>query len=253
MVLNALRNSASAPVRQSVNAADLLETQAVLASYIPTDQTEAPPVPPPAQDVSTDNSNSAPADASPSSTPEATEPPPSTDIRLLLDSPTTQAQPRKPFSQGTKSYQAYGSLLGDVSGRGNTLGGATVGAGYYFLDHMAMNLELTGNYVGERGPDTAAVAGTILLRHHLYVNERFSFLWDVGGSVFEAGRNAPPNGSHFNFEVENGPGITYRLKDNLYLLTGVRFLHLSNARIYGAERNPGINTLGGYFGLMWTF
>ena len=48
-------------------------------------------------------------------------------------------------------------------------------------------------------------------------------------------------------------GTTYPLKDNLHLLTGVRYFHLSNARIEGNSRNPSINGVEGFLGLMWTF
>jgi hypothetical protein len=45
-------------------------------------------------------------------------------------------------------------------------------------------------------------------------------------------------------------GATYQLRDNLYLFGGARYFHLSNAALEGPERNPSINGIEGYFGVM---
>ena len=36
-------------------------------------------------------------------------------------------------------------------------------------------------------------------------------------------------------------------------MAGVRYFHLSNAHLEGPRRNPSINGLEGFLGVMWTF
>ena len=75
----------------------------------------------------------------------------------------------------------------------------------------------------------------------------------VSVAVSEADHRVPPGGTNFNFIEEFGVGATYRLSDNCYFIGGVRYFHLSNAHLHGADENPSLNGMGYYVGLMWTF
>ncbi|HEX4797597.1 MAG TPA: acyloxyacyl hydrolase [Humisphaera sp.] len=173
-------------------------------------------------------------------------------VAALADPPTTQ--PITDFTKGTASFSVVGAYAHSFDSSEARIETVAVGGGYYFLDHMAINLELAGFWVQQPGPDAQIAEANLLLRHHLLVIDRFSFLIDVGGGISYANERTPyPDGTNFNFTLQTGLGATWRLKDNMYLLGGVRYLHFSNAQIDGKERNPSINATEGYFGLLFTF
>jgi hypothetical protein len=47
--------------------------------------------------------------------------------------------------------------------------------------------------------------------------------------------------------------VSYELRDGMYFMGGARYWHLSNAKMEGDLRNPSINGVEGYVGLMWTW
>ena len=75
----------------------------------------------------------------------------------------------------------------------------------------------------------------------------------VGGAVSIADTRTPPNGTYYNYMEETGVGSTFQIKDDLHLIGGLRYYHLSNARLEGPVHNPSINGLQGYIGLMLRF
>lgn len=129
----------------------------------------------------------------------------------------------------------------------------SVGVGYYFFDNFSLNLEFAGLAVQQPGPDSVIAEGDLKLRHHLLNAGRFSFYLDAGGGISYATARTPAGGTNFDFTVQTGPGVAFQLYQNVYLTGGVRFWHLSNARIEGSQRNPSINAWEGYAGLMMTF
>lgn len=154
------------------------------------------------------------------------------------------------FPQGTWTAQSYAGCVGGAS---ETLISSNVGAGYCIFNNFALNIEGIGYGIIQNDPDTAAVGLQLIFRHHLIARDRWSIFADVGGGIFEAADDVPPGGTRFNFTLRTGLGLAYQLKPDLYLLAGLRYFHLSNAQIEGHERNPNINGVEGYVGLMFTF
>jgi hypothetical protein len=159
------------------------------------------------------------------------------------------------FAKGTRTFQAYGTYAGGLDADTN-VGSGAVGAGYFVFDDLSLSLEASGYRAQQSGRDTAnawmyGIAG--VLRHHLIHLDRATVFADVSFGPVESTKRTPAGGTDFNFITRSGIGVTYQLKDNLHLLTGVRYFHLSNARIEGNARNPSINGVEGFLGLMWTF
>jgi len=172
----------------------------------------------------------------------------------LFATADAQQQPAQAyFNQGSFSLQTYAGYMADVTNRSVRNAGATVGIGYYLLENVGLNIEATGCYVDEPGPNTFGGGINLLLRHHLMVRPNWSFFIDVGPGFLEAKRDVPPNGTRFNITFRTGPGFTYKLDEHMHLLIGGHFVHQSNARMWGSDRNPSVNGLEGYIGLMFTF
>ncbi len=99
--------------------------------------------------------------------------------------------------------------------------------------------------------DVTSFGGNFILRTHLIVRQNWSIYADVLPGVLESSHRIPPSGTDFNFTIETGFGFTTHLWDRTDLLAGVRYLHLSNARLEGSDRNPSLNAIEGYVGLLF--
>jgi hypothetical protein len=154
------------------------------------------------------------------------------------------------FDRGAWSIQMYSGFAG---ANNEKLYSADVGVGYYVLDHVALNLEGAAYYVDQKGPDAAQGEIRLLMRHHLIVKDCWNLFADVGFGISEGSDQVPAAGTRMNFMFRSGLGAGYEIKDNLWLIGGVRYFHLSNAKIEGDDRNPSINGIEGYVGLLFTF
>ena len=171
----------------------------------------------------------------------------------MLFGPFAAAEEGDSFAQGTWAFTTYGSYAHNFVGQRAKLAGGTMGLGYYFTDHMALNLELSGYHNYQFGGDANIAAAALLLRHHVLRSGRFSLFLDVGGAVSIADHRTPWFGTYYNYNFESGVGATFQLWDNVHLIGGARYFHLSNAALEGPEHNPSINATQGYVGLMFRF
>jgi hypothetical protein len=139
----------------------------------------------------------------------------------------------------------HNTALGDVE-----YVAPSVGVGYYLIDNLAHTFELTGYHVNTENDNALAASFNLGLRYHLFRWDRMSLYADLSAGVFYASNEVPDGGTHFNFITRSGWGITYELRENMHLTLGGRFLHISNARIHGSDRNPSTNGVEGYIGLI---
>ncbi|MDB5297306.1 MAG: lipid 3-O-deacylase PagL [Phycisphaerales bacterium] len=163
------------------------------------------------------------------------------------------ALPRDDFAAGTRAASLYlgydRTFVGDPQA-----GFAAVGLGYYFRDGMSLTAEArTYGFDQDAGSDAALFELDLMFRHHVVRGDGWSLYLDLGAGVTQATRAVPTGGTHFNFIEEAGAGATLRLADGVHLFGGARYWHLSNARIDGVDKNPALNGVGAYVGVMWTF
>ena len=151
------------------------------------------------------------------------------------------------------SFEWLGSGLGDVTNRHVQMGGMTAGFGYYFFNNVAIQMDLTGYGFSEGRSSGAAVGFTLGIRHHLFDIDNNSFFIDVAGGELEASNNVPYGGTHLNNTIQFGFGVAHPIAENLYLVVGARYYHISNAEAEGQDRNPSVNAIQGIIGLMWRF
>lgn len=165
----------------------------------------------------------------------------------------THAWPPPPmFPRETLTFDASFACTA-AFGDADALPALQLGASYFVLDDLSLGAQVTAYGVVQDGGDTYAVGLAGLLRHHLFRWEDTTLFADVSFGPFEAAADVPGGGTRFNFVTRAGLGITRRLNDDAHLLAGARYLHLSNARVEGAERNPSINGVELYAGLLWSW
>ena len=157
------------------------------------------------------------------------------------------------FPKGTFTATSYGTFTRNLTGPKAIMESGTVGIGYYIFDNVSLNTEFSAYHNSQDGRDATISALNLLLRQHLLHEGRFSLFVDVGASVSIADAPTPPMGTYYNYMEMTGVGSTWALTDNLHLIGGVRYFHLSNARLKGPVHNPSINGMQGYVGLMYRF
>ncbi len=156
-----------------------------------------------------------------------------------------------PYPRGLRLVTVYSGYAQQPTGEREQIGFCNVGLNYYFADNWAFGFEATGVGVSQDDNNIAAGGADIILRTHLWNYERFSFYGDFSAGVLEADYRLPPGGTDFNFTVRTGIGSAFRLTENTSLMFGLRYWHLSNARQEGPDRNPSLNAIEGYVGLMF--
>ena len=164
--------------------------------------------------------------------------------------PAAGAQQVQSFARGTFTLNwaaGYAHGFHEVV----DVGSAQVGANYFVFDNFSLGAEVAAYGVAQPGDNALAVGLEGVVRHHLFRWAGTTVFIDASFGPFEASEDVPPGGTRFNFVTRAGLGGTYRLDERLHLMLGARYWHLSNARIEGVERNPGVNGVEVYCGLMW--
>ncbi len=124
---------------------------------------------------------------------------------------------------------------------------------HYVQDEFAVLFGISLGYAKAQRTDNALYIGPDLgLRWHFIASEPWSLYVDGNaGVIFHRDPIFSPDSLNFNFNLQSGFGMTYRLNERLVLNSGLRFQHLSNGRIEGKQRNISYNTLLGYVGFMF--
>jgi len=130
-------------------------------------------------------------------------------------------------------------------------------ASYFFRDDLNVSMEVGGLFFNEPSDstDTGGFNFNLLMRWHFIRHDSWTLYADAGAGLLIAGAEIPKNGSEFNFTPQAGLGISYRLNKHkdIWLLTGVRWHHISNASAFGSDRNPGRNSIMAYVGIDFPF
>ncbi len=125
----------------------------------------------------------------------------------------------------------------------------------FVADRLELGVELGLWYFIQRD-DTAGVSVNFDARWHFWMSE------DRAWTVFAEGRigllgsfdDVPDGGSSFNFTPGAGLGFTRALGESpARLIGGLRWHHISNARINGDGDNPSRNALMAFVGVTWPF
>jgi len=161
------------------------------------------------------------------------------------------------FSKGVWEFHFTGGYYNDISPSDETIVHGAAGFGYYFADRLAVNVQLAGFALDPNDPgESNHVPGggfDLLLRWHVLEYGRVTLFAEGGIGLIYSDKSIPQFGTHFNFTPQAALGATFRVYDNVHLIGAAKYFHLSNAAMQGRDDNPGLDALGGYVGVMWTF
>jgi hypothetical protein len=208
-------------------------------------------------------------------------------IKLSLVEPAAAEPGIAPNVEGTTRTAASASSASSERPVGFTVAGSrwwTIGAGVannfssatdvnihgsfsqFLADDFEFLIEAAAWYFNQPGTDTGGLSGSMVFRWHFWQsdNKRWTTFADAGIGLLGAFDNVPDGGSSFDFLPRAGAGFTYALDpatdtgDGLEsrgsrLVVGVRWHHISNARINSDTRNPARDGIMVYAGLEFPF
>lgn len=126
------------------------------------------------------------------------------------------------------------------------------GFSYFPIDDFSLNVEFDGMYFEQdRTPDTGGFNFNILLRWHYLTEETWSAFVESSVGIVITSDPVPALGGGFNFIAQLGAGVSVDLGDDVRLLTGLRWHHLSNGRTF--DNNPGQDSIYAFAGLSMPF
>jgi hypothetical protein len=126
-----------------------------------------------------------------------------------------------------------------------------------FIDrNIEFAIETAAWHFDQPGDNAVGLNASILFRWHIYPahKENWSVYLDGGIGALVATDQVPDGGTSFDFTPRFGAGVTRRLGDSgARLQAGVRWHHISNARITGDHNNPARDAPLVYIGVMIPF
>lgn len=159
----------------------------------------------------------------------------------------------RPFGTKDTQHIMVGTLLAPdfVGNLDNNIHGQWT---YFLIDDLEVGAEVA-LWSFYQDNSTVGVSTSLVIRHHIYQAPRWSFFGEVGIGVLAATDNVPDDGTNFNLMPRAGVGFTYKLFEDqpTRLIAGVRWHHISNARLAGEERNPARDAPCLYAGVLFDF
>lgn len=142
----------------------------------------------------------------------------------------------------------------DGEGEGGTDLTGFVQLTWFIVDDLEFGGEVGAWHFQQEGEDAVGGSLSALLRWHFVNEERLSLFVDGGIGLLGASEEVPEGGTKQNFLPRAGVGATYRPWDgDTRLMLGLRWHHISNARLSGSEDNPSRDGVMLYAGLCVPF
>jgi hypothetical protein len=124
---------------------------------------------------------------------------------------------------------------------------------YRFAGRWTLDVETSLTYVEQADVRDAFIVGVSpLVRFDAIRGERTTFFVELGPGWSWSDSTVPERGTRFNYMAQAGAGVVYAGGPNVRLITAGRWVHFSNNGREGRARNPDIEALGVYSGvLIW--
>lgn len=181
-------------------------------------------------------------------------------LSLLLTSKSASADSTG-FSQGFNAdlFSKGSRLLSMTAGRSfdtryGRISLLQLNVNEYILDNLAIHYGATFGYADTKRTKSGVCGGPELgIRLHFFKNQHWSTYAEASIAAGFYQYPVKEGTLKFNFDLQPGVGATFRITENAHVRGGMRWHHLSNARIGGSSRNYGYDGVMFYFGMMRSF
>lgn len=124
----------------------------------------------------------------------------------------------------------------------------------FMIQNFEFMVETGGWYFDQPGDNAFGLNVSLVLRWHILNFDTWTVFADGGAGVLVSTDLVPDTGTGFNFTPRAGFGATIKLGESANrLVLGVRWHHISNARIDGEDRNPSRDGVMGYVAFQFPF
>jgi opacity protein-like surface antigen len=154
------------------------------------------------------------------------------------------------FSGGTWTLELSGSYADPIRFSEDRMALGTVGVNYYFWDNVSLGFHLSGYGVDQPDDEGYGAGFEGWLRLHLFTFDRFTIFADGGGGRTYFYPEEPAGGSKWNWTAKIGGGISFEIDENVYVMGGARYFHVSNGNQWGRHNNPSYDAVQYFVGLM---
>ena len=173
-------------------------------------------------------------------------------LDLSLDDDESAVAVDKPAfgEQGSVRGQFGATIASDFNDTNLFLVNGSVS--WFILDGFSVDLELDAGYVNqsEAGNGVGGGAG-VMIRWHMIRKPTWSFYGEAGAGMFFSSVDVPEGSGQVKFSPQVGFGVSFDVAEDLRMMVGARWVHLSNART--TSNNPGFDGLGLYAMLSFGF
>ncbi len=155
------------------------------------------------------------------------------------------------YAKGSWGLELTGAYIMPIRFSEDKFYNLNAAGNYYLVNNLSIGAEVQGYYIDQTYEDAIGAGVGVLARWHLLTRDAFSLFIDGGGGVFYGDPEVPEFGTHFNFTGKAGVGATIRLGEDLDLIGGARYFHLSNGNLHGRDQNPSFDGIQFWVGVNW--
>lgn len=168
----------------------------------------------------------------------------------------TPAPSDDPFADGAWHLELgshYAIETWNYNNNHEIMTGGIVGVSYGVKKGLALVLSAPLYYVDQRGTDAWLLGTTWGVRWRMLNIRRVGLFVEGEVGISRAETYTPPRGTRFNYLALGGAGVTMRVASGAHLLTGLKWIHVSNSGFAGRDRNPDIEAVGPRIALLLRF
>lgn len=161
-------------------------------------------------------------------------------------------------TKGSWRWVLYGGSAIDLRRDGETYH-VVLAASDFLADDFSLDFELGGLFLNQQNKlpgahDGVGANANVLFRWHFLSRDTWSLYADAGAGLLLATEEVPYGGTTFNLTPQAGTGVSLALGGGPErLMTGIRWFHISNARVRGQDNNPGRDSVYFYVGVSFPF
>ena len=178
----------------------------------------------------------------------------------LLASTSVHAQapasPADPFAAGRWHFETEATAAVEAWNYNishEELYALSEGVAYGVRDGLVLRANQRFAYVSQRAEDAVLLGLTIGVRGRVYQRGRLSMFLQADLGISHTAIATPPRGTRFNYLAMGGGGIMVRVHPRVHAVSTLQLIHISNASLKGAGRNPDIEAIGPSLGLLIRF
>ena len=131
--------------------------------------------------------------------------------------------------------------------------GINEGLTYGLRDGLVLTLNQRVYYISQRANDTWVLGLTFGVRGRVYRRGPTSVFIEGNLGISDAAIATPPRGTRFNYLALGSGGVIVRMTPRLHLLAALQLIHISNAGLKDASRNPDLEAIGPVLGMVIGF